>query len=80
VLECFQNDDLDAIKIEPWKGKVKEVYFYKHNRIFFVIQNSQTVYILHACRKQKNKTERKDVKIVESRAKELFTELKKRGN
>lgn len=29
------------------------------------------MYLLHACRKQKNKTEKKDMRIVEARAREL---------
>ena len=35
------------------------------------------MYLLHACRKQKNKTEKKDKKIVETRAKELGVMLGK---
>nr|DAU18235.1 MAG TPA: protein of unknown function DUF891 [Bacteriophage sp.] len=65
-------------KIYPkqWKKKVYEVYFKKHNRIFYVILND-TIYILHACRKQKNKTEKQDANIVKKRAKELGKELNK---
>lgn len=35
------------------------------------------IYLLHACRKQKNKTEKKDKNIVIKRAKELGILLKK---
>ena len=48
-----------------------EVYFKKHNRMFFVTVDGSDTYILHACRKQKNKTEKKDSKIIIKRAKEL---------
>lgn len=39
--------------------------------------DKNTMYLLHACRKQKNKTEKKDKKIVETRAKELGVMLGK---
>lgn len=35
------------------------------------------MYLLHACRKQKNKTEKKDRRIVIKRAKEIGSLLKK---
>jgi len=78
VLECFENDNLDHLTIKPWQGKVWEVYFYKHNRIFYVAIDNQDIYLLHACRKQKNKTERKDSEIVIKRAKELGNTLSKK--
>lgn len=76
VLECMEQDRMDELKIKPWQGKVWEVYFYKHNRIFYVTCHNDDIYLLHSCRKQKNKTEKNDCKIVISRAKELETELK----
>ena len=51
------------------------MYFYKHNRIFYVTVNEDEIYVLHACRKQKNKTEKKDKKIIENRAKEIGRKL-----
>ena len=56
---------------KPWQGKVWEVYFYKHNRIFYVTIQDTDIYLLHACKKQKNKTEKNDKDIVIKRAKEL---------
>ena len=67
---------MDELQIKPWQGKVWEVYFYKHNRIFYITIHGNEVYLLHACRKQKNKTEKTDVQIVKSRAKELESLLK----
>ena len=75
VLEKLEKNDLDALTIKPWKGKVSEVYFYKHNRIFYVVVEGHDVYILHACRKQKNKTEKRDSEIIIKRAKELGEKL-----
>jgi phage-related protein len=78
VLEKFERDELDTLIIKPWQGKINEVYFYKHNRIFYVVIDGQDVYMLHACRKQKNKTEKQDSAIVTKRAKELSKHLSKK--
>ena len=71
VLQAFEEDRMEKLNIKPWQGKVWEVYFYKHNRIFYITVENEDVYLLHACRKQKNKTEKNDKQIVISRAKEL---------
>jgi len=77
VLECIEQGRFDRLRFKRWEKKIYEVYFYKHNRIFYVIADEDSVYLLHACRKQKNKTEKMDKKIVQSRAKELGKELGK---
>lgn len=71
VLQCLQNDEMDKIKFKRWEKKVYEVYFYRDNRIFYVIADGTNMYLLHACRKQKNQTEKKDQKIVIKRAREI---------
>lgn len=76
VLDCMRQDRMDELRLKPWQGKVWEVYFYKHNRIFYVTIHGDEIYLLHACRKQKNKTEKTDSKIVTTRAKELGEQLK----
>ena len=53
------------------------VYFKKHNRIFYVVADGEDIYLLYACRKQKNQTEKADKKIVIKRAKELGKLLRK---
>ena len=78
VLEKFENDELDQLDIKTWQGKIKEVYFYKYNRLFYVIIEDNEVYMLHACRKQKNKTEQKDSDLIIKRAKELGNLLSKK--
>ena len=78
VLEKFENDEIDTLTIKPWQGKISEVYFYKHNRIFFIMVNGDDVYMLLACRKQKNKTEKRDSEVVIKRAKELGEQLSKK--
>ena len=78
VLEKFDSGELDMLDIKTWQGKINEVYFYRHNRIFYVIVDGQDVYLLHACRKQKNKTEKRDGEIVIKRAKILGEQLSKK--
>lgn len=71
VLECLENDEMDKITFKRWEKKVYEVYFYKDNRIFYIVADGENMYLLHVCRKQKNQTEKKDKKIVIKRAKEI---------
>ena len=75
VIDKIVDDKMDELRIEHWQGKIYGVYFYRHNRIFYVTMDDIDIYLLHACRKQKNKTERKDSKIVIKRAKELGEKL-----
>lgn len=77
VIECMKNNEFDKILFKRWEKKVYEVYFRKHNRIFYITVDANNIYLLHACRKQKNKTEKNDVKIVKKRAKELGKMLHK---
>lgn len=71
VLECLENGEMDKIRFKRWEKKVYEVYFYRDNRIFYVVTDGENMYLLHACRKQKNQTEKKDKKLVIKRAKEI---------
>lgn len=76
VLENLEKDNFDLLHIKPWRGKIKEVYFYKHNRVFYILANKKHIYLIHACKKEKNKTAKKDVKLLLKRAKELEQYLK----
>ena len=71
VIECMEKGQFESILCKKWDKKVYEVYFYKHNRILYITVDRDNVYLLHACKKQKNKTEKKDKNIVIKRAKEL---------
>ena len=73
----MENGEFDKINFKRWQKKVYEVYFQKHNRIFYITVDKDNIYLLHACRKQKNKTEKQDADIVKKRAKELGKELNK---
>jgi len=52
------------------KGKLWEIKFFQ-NRILYIIKNKNNVYMLHACKKQKDKAERFNIDIAISRAKEF---------
>jgi phage-related protein len=77
VLKDMEDNKLDSLLIKRWESKVFEVYFRKHNRIFYIIADENNLYLLHACRKQKNKTEKVDGDLVKRRAKELGRLLNK---
>ena len=73
----MEEGEFDKIQFKQWQKRVYEVYFYKHNRLFYIVADRNNIYLLHACRKQKNRTEKKDKNIVIKRAKELEYELEK---
>lgn len=61
----------DTKKIKGLKGVKKAWEIRKGNiRIFYTSQGND-IHIIHACRKQKNKTEKTDLAIVESRIKKF---------
>ena len=75
VLDTLEKNGLDELDFSFWQGKIYEIKFFKHNRIYNVIVDGNDIYLLHACRKQKNKTETTDKNIVIRRAKELGKQL-----
>lgn len=47
-------------------------YIFRKITVYSILQvDKENIYLLHSCRKQKNKTEKKDANIVRKRAKEL---------
>lgn len=62
VLECMEQNRMDELKFKPWQGKIWEVYFYKHNKIFYVTVKGDEIYLLHSCRKQKIRPKRPTAK------------------
>ena len=71
LLENGSLETLNALDIKPIDGKVWEIRFRRYNRVFYVISNKENIYLLHACKKQKNTTENKDRALAIKRAKEL---------
>ena len=63
IMEYIEKDEFEEIFFKRWEKKIYEVYFRKHNRIFYVTVDKENIYLLHACRKQKNQTEKR-IKIL----------------
>ena len=68
-LSAFQELDTRQLR-----GKLHEIK-YSDNRIMYIIKDGDNVYFLHACAKQKGKTEKFELKTAISRAKELNLKL-----
>ena len=66
---AFQN-----LNTRQLRGKLFEIK-YNDNRIMYVIKDGDNVYFLHACAKQKDKTEKFDLETAINRAKELNLKL-----
>jgi phage-related protein len=59
--------DLDTRQL---KGKLWEIKF-SDNRIMYIVRDSENIYFLHACKKQKNKAQKHVLDKAVSRAKKL---------
>lgn len=56
VREKMENGEFEKLNIKRWEKKIYEVYFYKHNRIFYIIPDGDSIYYMHA---ESKKTKRK---------------------
>ena len=61
---------LNVLSTRHIRGKLYEIRF-SNQRIFYVILNENSIYFLHICKKEKNKTEVNDLRLATRRAKEL---------
>ena len=71
ILEEGNQNVFEHLDVKHFTDKIYEIKFRKHNRLFYVLKNNEDLYILHACKKQKNKAEKNDRNIVLKRAKEI---------
>lgn len=60
---------LNSLNTRQLKGKLYEIKFSK-NRIMYILKDEETIYFLHACRKQKGKAEQFELNTAIKRAKE----------
>ena len=65
----MEEESLILYYLKNGTKKVYEVYFYKHNRIFYITVDKDNIYLLHACKKQKNKNREERQKYSNKRAK-----------
>lgn len=45
VREKMENGEFEKLNIKRWEKKIYEVYFYKHNRIFYIIPDGDNIYL-----------------------------------
>jgi len=69
-LSAFQE-----LNTRQLRGKLYEIK-YSANRIMYVIKDADNVYFLHACAKQKGKTEKFELDTAIKRAKEAGFDIK----
>lgn len=62
-------DALNELDTRQLRGKLWEIKFSK-NRIMYIIADSDNIYFLHACRKQKGKAEQFELETAIKRARE----------
>ena len=55
VMECMEKGEFDKIRFKRWEKKVYEVYFQKHNRIFYITVDKENIYLLHAGQRTQRK-------------------------
>lgn len=63
-IQAFQG-----LNIRQLRGKLWEIKF-SHERIMYMIKDSDNVYFLHICRKQKGKAEKHEIETALKRARE----------
>jgi phage-related protein len=69
--KIWQNgqEALDVLDTRQLKGKLWEIKF-SNNRIMYVIKDKDSIYFLHACKKQKDKAEIFELEKAIKRAKD----------
>lgn len=63
---------LENLNTRQLEGKLWEIKFRRHNRIFYVLADYNNLYLLHACQKQKGKAEKFELDKARNRAKEII--------
>lgn len=66
-LEEFGLKYLLELQTRQIDRKIWEIKFFRHNRIFYIIIDKYNIYMLHACKKQKGKAEKKDIEKAKKR-------------
>ena len=64
-------DQLQYLNTRQIEGRLWEIKFQRHNRIFYAVWDKQTMYILHACKKQKDKAEKFELEKARKRMREI---------
>jgi len=81
ILQDLEDDGLEALNMldtRKLKGKLWEIKFYEKNRLMYVVADEDNIYIVHVCKKQKQKAEKQELSRAERRIKELEKILDKK--
>jgi len=70
-LERYGFDALQYLDTRQVRNKLWEIKFRRQNRIFYVTVEGKNVYLLHACKKQKERAEAFEIETAEKRMKEV---------
>ncbi len=70
-LEIHGLEFLKTLNTRQLEDKLWEIKYPRHNRIFYVVVDGNTIYLLHACKKQKGKAEKFELDKAKKRAKEI---------
>lgn len=70
-LEKLGTAFLKSLNTRQLEGKLWEIKYPRHNRIFYVLMDKENIYMLHACQKQKDKAERFELDKARTRMKEI---------
>ena len=72
IIKRLTDNRLDELNTRQIRGKVWEIKFYRHNRLFYILMEKNCIYLLHACKKQKGKAEKFEVCTALKRANEIL--------
>ena len=61
---------LETLNTRRLRGKMWEIKF-SQNRIMYIVKDGDTIYFLHACKKQKGKAEKHELETAMGRAKKF---------
>jgi phage-related protein len=71
-LELEGCEFLKTLTTRQIEGKLWEIKYPRHNRIFYAMLHDDAIYLLHACMKQKSKAERFEVEKAKKRMKDAL--------
>jgi phage-related protein len=79
IICAIEKDGIKALEFMDTRQLRKKLYEIKFskNRLMYVIEDEDNMYILHACKKQKGKAEEFEINKAIKRAKNLGKELNK---
>jgi len=70
-LEAEGVDFLEKLNTRQIEKKLWEIKYPRHNRIFYVLVDSDNIFFLHACKKQKGKAEKFELDKARKRMSEI---------